>query len=158
MDRVGAWIWRRHRQHFAEVTLIITTAGLCVALIPPSTAAGGLFLNLSLSETVIWSIAAVVSVAITAAVVYVPLRRHADPLRRYVRGDTSAAGAAWEALLTLPQMLGLRTFLTVVPISLVVSLPVVLSYAEVGPTGVIGLVYSYLVVVLSGVALLVSGA
>jgi adenylate cyclase len=157
MDRVGAWIWRRHRQHFAVVTVVIVTAGLGVALIPPSTAAGGLFLNLSVTETVIWAASVSLALAITAAVIYVPVRRQLEPVRRYVRGDHAAAGEAWEALLTLPQRLGFRAFVTVVPISLAISLPVVLSYADVGPTGVIGLVYSYFVVVLSGIALLVTG-
>jgi class 3 adenylate cyclase len=157
MDRVGAWIWRRHREHFVEVTLVIATAGLAVALIPPSTAAGGIFLDISAAETLIWSAAVTLSLAITAGLMYLPLRRHLEPVRRYVRGDSSVAGEAWEALLVLPQLLGVRGFVTVVPISLVVSLPVVLHYADLGPTGVIGLVYSYLVVVVSGVALLVTG-
>lgn len=158
MDRLGGWIWRRHREHFIEVLWAVVSVGLGAALIPPSTASGALFLGISASETILWAASISAALAATALVVFVSLRRDLGPIRRYCRGDESDLASAWESLLTLPQLLGVRAFVTIVPLSLALSLPVVLEFADLGPQGFLGVVYSYLVVCLSGVALLATGA
>src|SRR5688500_19388127 len=124
MDRVGAWIWRRHREHFVAVMWLLNTVGIGIALIPPSTAAGAIFLGISVAETVWWSVAVAASLAVASVIVYASLRSLIEPVRRYARGDESDPQSAWEALLRLPQMLGVRGFATVVPLSLAIALPV----------------------------------
>ena len=158
MDRLGGWLWRRHREHFVGVLWVVVSGVLTVALIGPATTSGALFLDITAGETVVWGCSAAAALGLASLVTYVSVRRLVEPIRRYGRGDESDPAAAWDALLRLPQTLGIRAFVAVVPLSLGVSLPVVLAFADPGPQGVIGLVYAHLVVCLSGVTLVATGA
>jgi adenylate cyclase len=157
MDRVGAWIWRRHRPHFIEVMWLVVSAGLGIVLIPLSTAAGAIYLDITVAETLVWTATATLSLVLTAVLVFLSMRSNVEPIRRYARGDERDPTAAWEALVALPQTLGVRAFAGIVPLSLAISLPFVLSFAHLSPQGIAGLSYSYLVVCLSGVVLISTG-